>query len=57
MRVAISGLGRIGRAVMKNVLDQSTLELVAVNDVGSLRLQVWPLLLADDVLSGDLHGP
>ena len=32
-RVAINGLGRIGRAVLKLVLDQPALELVAVNDL------------------------
>jgi glyceraldehyde 3-phosphate dehydrogenase len=33
IRVAINGLGRIGRAVAKLVLEQPTLELVAVNDL------------------------
>ncbi|MUL36407.1 type I glyceraldehyde-3-phosphate dehydrogenase [Gloeocapsopsis dulcis] len=32
-RIAINGLGRIGRAVLKLVLDQPELELVAVNDL------------------------
>lgn len=32
-RVAINGLGRIGRATLKSVLDEPGLELVAVNDV------------------------
>jgi glyceraldehyde 3-phosphate dehydrogenase len=32
-RVAINGLGRIGRAVLKLVMDEPELELVAVNDV------------------------
>ena len=32
-RVAINGLGRIGRAVLKLVMDEPALELVAVNDV------------------------
>lgn len=32
-RVAINGLGRIGRAVLKVVTDDPALELVAVNDV------------------------
>jgi glyceraldehyde 3-phosphate dehydrogenase len=31
--VAINGLGRIGRAVLKQVLDSSNLKLVAVNDI------------------------
>jgi glyceraldehyde 3-phosphate dehydrogenase len=32
-RVAVNGLGRIGRAVMKLVLDEPSFELVAVNDL------------------------
>lgn len=35
IRVAINGLGRIGRAVFKLILDESELELVAVNDLVS----------------------
>jgi len=33
MKVAINGLGRIGRAILKLVLDEPTFELVAVNDL------------------------
>ena len=33
MNVAINGLGRIGRAALKQVLDESALNLVAVNDL------------------------
>jgi glyceraldehyde 3-phosphate dehydrogenase len=32
-RVAISGLGRIGRAILKLAIDEPTLEVVAVNDL------------------------
>jgi glyceraldehyde 3-phosphate dehydrogenase len=32
-RVAINGLGRIGRAILKLVVDEPALELVAVNDL------------------------
>jgi glyceraldehyde 3-phosphate dehydrogenase len=32
-RVAINGLGRIGRATLKIIMDDSELELVAVNDI------------------------
>lgn len=35
-RVAINGLGRIGRATLKVVMDTPGLELVAVNDIGQL---------------------
>lgn len=34
-RVAINGLGRIGRATLKIVLDEPELELVAINDIAS----------------------
>jgi glyceraldehyde 3-phosphate dehydrogenase len=34
-RVAINGLGRIGRATLKQVMDEPSLELVAVNDLSS----------------------
>jgi glyceraldehyde 3-phosphate dehydrogenase len=33
VRVAINGLGRIGRAILKLVIDEPALELVAVNDL------------------------
>ena len=32
-RVAINGLGRIGRAILKLVIDEPSFELVAVNDL------------------------
>jgi glyceraldehyde 3-phosphate dehydrogenase len=32
-RIAINGLGRIGRAILKLVIDEPSLELVAVNDL------------------------
>lgn len=34
MRVAINGLGRIGRAILKVLGDEPSIELVAVNDLG-----------------------
>jgi glyceraldehyde 3-phosphate dehydrogenase len=33
VRVAINGLGRIGRAILKLVIDEPALELVAINDL------------------------
>jgi glyceraldehyde 3-phosphate dehydrogenase len=36
-KVAINGLGRIGRATLKLVLDTQELELVAVNDIGTVE--------------------
>ena len=40
-RVAINGLGRIGRAALKVVLDTPELELVAVNDLGEVENFAW----------------
>ena len=34
-RVAINGLGRIGRATLKIVMDTPGLDLVAANDIGA----------------------
>ena len=35
-RVAINGLGRIGRATLKNIMETPELELVAVNDIADI---------------------
>lgn len=40
-RVAINGLGRIGRAALKVVMDTEALELVAVNDLGAVENFAW----------------
>lgn len=37
IRVAINGFGRIGRAFVRQVYDRPEIELVAVNDLGSLE--------------------
>jgi glyceraldehyde 3-phosphate dehydrogenase len=49
-KVAINGLGRIGRAALKLALDQPQLELVAVNEIGSLDNMVY--LLKYDTVYG-----
>ena len=49
-KVAINGLGRIGRAALKLALDQPELELVAVNEIGSLENMVY--LLRYDTVYG-----
>jgi glyceraldehyde 3-phosphate dehydrogenase len=36
-RIAINGMGRIGRAALKIILDSPKLELVAVNDIISIE--------------------
>jgi glyceraldehyde 3-phosphate dehydrogenase len=42
-KVAINGLGRIGRAALKLVLEEPRLELMAVNEIGSLENMVYLL--------------
>lgn len=37
MNIAINGMGRIGRASLKVILDTPGLELVAVNDIVSIE--------------------
>lgn len=37
VKVGINGLGRIGRAALKVIMDTPELDLVAVNDIGSLE--------------------
>lgn len=49
-RVAINGLGRIGRAALKIILDTPQLELVAVNDIGELENMAY--LLKYDTVYG-----
>ncbi len=54
-KVAINGLGRIGRSIMKLVLDEPSLELVAVNDlVGAENLAY---LLRFDTVYGRYAKP
>ena len=36
-KVAINGLGRIGRAILKLVIDEPSMELVAVNDLVDVK--------------------
>ena len=36
-KVAINGLGRIGRALLKLVIDERSFELVAVNDLADVE--------------------
>ncbi len=50
VKVAINGLGRIGRAALKLILDTPELELVAVNDVGALENMAY--LIKYDTIYG-----
>jgi glyceraldehyde 3-phosphate dehydrogenase len=49
-RVAINGLGRIGRAALKLLMDTEGLDLVAVNEIGALENLVY--LLRYDTVYG-----
>jgi glyceraldehyde 3-phosphate dehydrogenase len=54
-RVAINGLGRIGRAVLKLVTDDPSLDLVAVNDLGDAEHLAY--LLRFDTVYGRYARP
>ena len=49
-RVAINGFGRIGRAFLKIAKDRKEIEIVAINDLGSLENFVY--LLKYDTVYG-----
>ena len=53
-RIAINGLGRIGRATLKVVTDIPELELVAVNDLAPLENMAY--LLGHDTVYGRFEG-
>ncbi|MFE4107167.1 type I glyceraldehyde-3-phosphate dehydrogenase [Almyronema epifaneia] len=55
VRVAINGLGRIGRAVLKQIVDQADLELVAINDLVAADNLAY--LLKYDTVYGRYHQP
>lgn len=48
MKIAINGMGRIGRAALKIILDTPELDLIAVNDIVSIENTVY-LLKYDSV--------
>ena len=54
-RVAINGLGRIGRAILRLVLDEPALELVAVNDLADPESLAY--LLRFDTMYGRYQRP
>src|SRR5688572_7105115 len=54
-RVAINGLGRIGRAILKLVMDEPSLELVAVNDLVDVDTHAY--LLRFDTVYGRYAKP
>lgn len=54
-KVAINGLGRIGRAILKLVLDEPSMELVAVNDL--IEVENLSYLLRFDTVYGRYSKP
>lgn len=54
VKVGINGLGRIGRAALKLIMDTPELELVAANDIGSLENMAY--LLKYDTVYGRYDG-
>jgi glyceraldehyde 3-phosphate dehydrogenase len=55
IRVAINGLGRIGRAILKLVIDEPALELVAINDLADVENLAY--LLRFDTVYGRYSKP
>ena len=54
-KVAINGLGRIGRAILKLAMDEPSLELVAINDLGGVENLAY--LLRFDTVYGRYPKP
>jgi glyceraldehyde 3-phosphate dehydrogenase len=54
-RVAINGLGRIGRAILKLAMDEPTLELTAINDLADIENLAY--LLRFDTVYGRYPKP
>ena len=54
-KIAINGLGRIGRAILKLVIDEPTMELVAVNDL--VDVENLSYLLRFDTVYGRYSKP
>jgi len=53
MKIAVNGLGRIGRNVVRALLKRSDVELVAVNDI--MPLDIFAYLLKHDTIRGNLE--
>jgi glyceraldehyde 3-phosphate dehydrogenase len=54
-KVAVNGLGRIGRAILKLVIDEPSIELVAVNDLVDVESLAY--LLRFDTVYGRYAKP
>ena len=55
MRIAINGMGRIGRLLFRRLIDDPSLELVAVNDI--MPADNLAYLLKYDSVYGTFHDP
>lgn len=55
MRVAINGMGRIGRLLFRRLIDDEAIEIVAVNDI--MPLENLAYLLKFDSVYGTFHHP
>src|SRR5690349_9405486 len=55
VKVAINGLGRIGRALLKLLLDEPSMQLVAVNDLSDVENLAY--LLRFDTVYGRYSKP
>ena len=55
IRIAVNGLGRIGRAILKLVMDEPAIELVAVNDLTDVENLAY--LLRFDTVYGRYAKP
>ena len=55
MKIAINGLGRIGRIFLRQVLENKDFEVVAVNDLGSKENLLY--LLKNDTVYRKFNPP
>jgi len=53
MKIAVNGLGRIGRNVVRALLKRSDIELVAINDI--MPIEIAAYLLKHDTIRGNLE--
>jgi len=53
MKIAVNGLGRIGRNVVRTLLKRSDIELVAINDI--MPIDIAAYLLKHDTIRGNLE--
>ena len=53
MKIAINGLGRIGRNVIRAILKRNDIELVAINDI--MPIDIFAYLLKHDTVRGNLE--